>query len=443
MPAPTAPAQPPPFRLVGEHFLAALLWLVAAGAGLVVVAPDLAAGNVLAPRVLAVTHAVTLGVLTTMIFGALYQFFPNALGVGARSIPVAHRTFWTLQAGVTVLVAGFWWWWPALLLVGWVLLFLAVGGMAWNLLPQRRRATQGRIVGLYVSAGHSALGLAMALGLIRIGEPLGWWSVSRLGLIAAHYHLAAFGFVTLTIVGVGSRMVPMFLFAQQAPAWPLRLIGPLAAAGLLVQAVGLVWSLVIPTVAGGLLAAVAGGLLVVQLSLWLGHRAQRRLDVSGAHLVAATVFLAAAIIGGLIMLLSPGGFDPRAWAAYGLVGILGWMTLFTIGMAYRIAPFLSWLHLFGGMGRGAHAPPASTLLHRGLAWASLAALTAGVGTTAAAILTGSAPVTRSGACLIALGALGVAGQLVRGFVRWHATPQDPAHPREPIRPTGRTLQVLP
>lgn len=442
MTAPSAPAEPPPFRLVGEHFLAALLWLLAGGAGLVVVAPELAAGNVLAPRVIAVTHAVTLGVLTTMIFGALYQFYPNALGVGARSIPVAHRTFWVLQAGIVTLVAGFWAWQPPLLLAGWALLFLAVGGMAWNLLPARRRATQGRLVGLYVSAGHSALGLAMALGLARIGEPLGWWTVSRTGLLAAHYHLAALGFVTLTIVGVGSRMVPMFLFAQQAPAWPVRLIGPLASVGLLVQAAGLVWSLPAPTVAGGLLVAAAGLLLVVQLGLWLHHRAQRRLDASGGHLVAAATFLVLTIAGGLGLLGSGGPFNPRAWAAYGLVGIFGWMTVFTIGIAYRIAPFLSWLHLFGGLGRGAHAPPARALLHQPLAWVTLAALTSGILTTAGGILAGNPPLARAGALLVAAGACGVAGQLGRGFVLWRTTPRDPTPVPEPRRSTGRPLQVL-
>lgn len=442
MTAPPAAASPPPFRLVGQHFLAALLWLLLAAAGLVVVAPALAAGDIFNPHVLAVTHAATLGVLTTMIFGALYQFFPNALGVGARSIPVAHQTFWTLQAGVTVLVAGFWWWIPTLLLAGWLLLFLAVGGLAWNLLPQRRRATQGRIVGLYVSAGHMALGLAMILGLARIGEPLGWWTVSRTGMIAAHYHLAALGFVTLTIVGVGSRMVPMFLFAQTAPAWPVRVIGPMSVAGLLVQTVGLVGSIPWGIVTGGLLVAAAGALIVVQLGLWFHYRSQRKVDHATAHLAASAGFLAASIAAGLALLFSTGRFDPRAWAAYGLLGILGWMMLFTLGIAYRIAPFLSWLHLFGGMGRGAHAPPAKALVHRGLAWAALAGFSSGVLLSAIGVQSGRAPLALTGSILVLAGAVGVAGQVIRGILLWRSTPRDPTPVREPVRPQGRQLQVL-
>ena len=413
-----------------------------AAAGLVVVAPALALGNIFDPRVLAVTHAATLGVLTTMIFGALYQFFPNALGVGARSIPVAHGTFWTLQAGAVTLTIGFWWWIPVLLLAGWLLLFLAVGGLAWNLLPQRRKATQGLIVGRYVSAGHMMLGLAMALALARIGEPLGWWAVSRMGMIAAHYHLAALGFVTLTIVGVGSRMVPMFLFAQTAPNWPVRVIGPVAVVGLLVQSVGLIWTIPWVTLAGGLLVAVAGSLIVLQFGLWLHYRSQRRVDHATAHLVASAAFLAATIVAGLVLLFSTGRPDMRAWAAYALLGVFGWMTLFTVGIAYRIAPFLIWLHLFGGMGRGTHAPPAKALVYRPLAWAALVCLGSGVILMVIGVQRGHTTLALSGAILVAAGAAGVAAQVVRGFLLWRGTPSDPQPVHEPVRPQGRQLQVL-
>jgi len=440
-PPPPPPATPPPFRLPGEHFAAALAWLVVAGAAAPFVGPALAAGNLFGPGVLAATHALTLGVLTTMIFGALYQFFPATLGVGARSIPVAHRTFWVLQAGVTAMVVGFWLWLPWLLAAGWLLLFLAVGGLSWNLLPQRRRAVQGQLVGRYVSAGHMALGLAMALALARIGEPLGWWTVSRTGFIAAHFHLAALGFVSLTIVGVGSRMVPMFLFAQTAPTRALAWIGPLAAAGLLVQSAGLLLSVRPVTVAGGALLAASGILLLFQLSLWFRHRARREVDPAAGFLGAAAGFLVATLGLGA-WLLAAGRFDPRTWAAYGLVALLGWATLFTLGVAHRIVPFLAWLHLFGGMGRGVQAPPVTALVHRGLAWTTLACWAAGTALMAGAVLAGHPALATLGGLLVAAGAAGIGTQLGRGVRLWRGTPEDPPLPSPAARAAGRPLEVL-
>src|SRR5699024_5525615 len=83
----------PPFRLPGEHFIAAIgFWLLGAAA-LVWAAPDVVAGSFPAPRVVATTHLFTLGWITTTILGALYQFLPVALGVPIRSERLAHASY--------------------------------------------------------------------------------------------------------------------------------------------------------------------------------------------------------------------------------------------------------------------------------------------------------------------------------------------------------------
>ncbi|MCL4866393.1 MAG: hypothetical protein KJZ47_10890, partial [Gemmatimonadales bacterium] len=275
-----------------------------------------------------------------------------------------------------------------------------------------------------------------------IGEPLGWWSVSRTGFIAAHFHLAAVGFVTLTIVGVGSRMVPMFLFAQTAPTWPLTGFGPVAVGGLLLHASGLLLGHQGLSTVGGASLVLAGSLLVLQVGLWFRHRARREVDPGIGYLLAGTGFLLGTIVLGVLR-LSAGGFDPRGWAAYAVVALLGWCTMFTLGVAHRIVPFLSWLHLFGGMSRGAHAPPVTALVHRPLAWASLGLIATGTATLAAGISLGMTGLAVTGGLSLAAGTLAIAAQVVRGFQLWRATPRDPASPPPPSpRPTGRPLEVL-
>ena len=96
------PPSPPPFRLPGIHFLGGIGWLALGGAGLVVVAPLLAAGQFLAPAVLAVTHLFTLGVITGSIFGALYQFYPMSLGAAPRSVRAGVIGGWLLHGGISV-----------------------------------------------------------------------------------------------------------------------------------------------------------------------------------------------------------------------------------------------------------------------------------------------------------------------------------------------------
>lgn len=395
-------ASPPPFGVIAEHFGAALAWLGVGSVLLVRAAPHLARGNVLDPAVLAATHGFTLGVLTSTIFGALNQFFPGHLGIAARSIPVARWSGRALQAGTVLLVVGFLAWIPVLLAAGFTILTGAVYGSAWNLLPQRRKAKQGKIVGLYVSAGHIALGTAMVLAFARIGETLGLWHVDRLAMIGGHLHLGALGFGTLTAVGVGSRMIPMFLVSQGAPEWPLRWIGPTVLGGITVHLLGLLLGLDPMARLGGALMAVAVGLLLWLARGWFTHRARQHLDPGLALVRLAFVALGAALLLGLLLLGGGGGF--RAWAAYGVLAIAGWLVPLVMGVMSKILPFLTWLNVVGPRLTRPGGPTVQELMSIPIGRAATAAFGTGVTLLAAGILAGSEALALAGACAYALAA---------------------------------------
>lgn len=399
----------PPISLPGVHFAAGLAWLVAGAVGLVLVAPDLARGGLLRPHVVAVTHAFTLGWITTAIFGALYQLYPVTLGVAARSVRWGFGGFALLELGVAAVVGGAWWWRPPLLAVGWVLLLAAVGVVSWNLLSQRRRARRGRQIGLYVTVGHSALGFAMATVLVRIGAEAGWWSAGRLGWLGAHVHLAVVGFATLTVIGVGSKLFPMFLLSRDYSNRPLRWIAPVACAGLVLHAVGSIWALRVALLAGSatIAVAVAGWLAVVRGYYRTGTRA--RLEPGLAHAAAACGFLAVAVAAGLGLVVVP-GTDARHLAAYGILGVLGWLSLLVVGMSYKILPFLTWLHRFSPRVGEEGVPKVADLTDVRLQWLTLALLGPGIAALAAAVAVGSPVPARWAAATVLAGMVLVAGQ---------------------------------
>jgi len=405
------PAHPPPFWLTAEHFAAALLWLLAGAIGLVLVSDELAAGNFLAPRVLAVVHAFTLGVLTTTIFGALNQFFPGALGVEIRSVRVAHWTWLAHTTGTLALVTGFWLWRPALLAVGWILIFVGVFGSSWNLLPQRRKAPHGLVVGRYVSAGHIALGSAMLVALARIGNSLGWWPIDRMAVIVSHFHLAVFGFVVFTAVGVGSWMLPMFLLAASAPTWPLRWIGPVGMAGLAVLTTGALGGWAVVTRIGGALVLVSAFLYLLQLALYFRHAERRPVDPAMAHVAVGVLhFAVAVVLGGMVL---AGNGSQRVWMTYGLLAIVGWLVLLVVGVLYKILPFLLWMNLFGPRAAQAGAPKQEDLTSTGLVRLSLVLLALGVWGLAGGTLSGRRALIVAGGSTYLAGVLAVLGQYVR------------------------------
>jgi hypothetical protein len=402
----------PPFRLPGTHFTGALLWLLLGGAGLVAIAPDLAAGRFLAPRVLAVTHLYTLGVIVASIFGALYQFYPMSLGAAARSVGVGVAGAWLLHAGVGLVVAGLWFWEPWLQAAGWWAVFFAVGCVSWNLLPHRRRMTQGRRVATYVSAAHSMLGLALFLAGARIGESLGWWTTDRLGTIAAHFHLAAFGFAGLTAVGVGGRMLPMFLVAGAAPEWPMRAIGPVAVTGLILLAVGLVFGLPVATWPGAALGLGAAVLFLVTVGGYFRRRLVRRLEPAFGHVAIGFGCLVLALAAGMVQLVLP-GMSARGWIVYAELTLLGWLVVFITGIWYRLFTFLVWLHFYGA--GGTRTRTAAELVHPGTAWVALGLLALGIALLVGGTAGASAEAAGFGAGAFLAGSVLVVGQHARIF----------------------------
>jgi hypothetical protein len=304
--------------------------------------------------------------------------------------------------GTTTLVAGFWFWRPALLGVAWLLLFAGVFGVSWNLLPQRRRATRGPIVGRYVAAAHIALGTAILLASARIGEALGWWTVDRMGILIAHFHLAALGFGTFTAVGVGSWMLAAFLKATTTPTWPLRWIAPVGLVGLALLTVGAFAPLGPLRQGAGLLLLASAALCVLQLGTYFRYAQSGRIDPALGHVVAALgSLLGAVVLGGVIL---AGNGSARVQTAYALLGIL-WLVLYIVGVMLKILPFLTWMNWFGPKKELTGGPTLQVLTPPAFVRASLTCLALGTAVTAGGVLAGSMPVTRGGAAALVAGVL--------------------------------------
>ncbi len=399
----------PPFRLPAEHFFAALGWLTLGALGLVAIAPELAAGAYLTPRAAAVTHCFTLGWVTTSIFGALYQIYPVALGVGARSTRVGHLTFWTLQAGILLLVAGAWWWNPNLMGPGWLLVFLATIALRTNVVVRAKGTTRAPIVGKYAAAAVASLVLALAVIGVSIGTFVGWWTSDRVTVLTAHAHLAAVGFATLVAIGVGGKLLPMFLYARDLPEWPLQWIGPMVGVGVLMFSAATLLGETMPALrlTGGLTMAAGLGLYLGTIPLFF--RRGVRSPGPGLYLSAAAhAFLLAALALGLFLLLEADP-SPRVAATYGMVGIVGWLTLFVAGVYHRILPFLTWLERFSSRVGTPGVPKVADLTKPRLTWAAHTLLAVGAAAVSTAVLVGSSAGARAGATVFALGALTLLG----------------------------------
>jgi hypothetical protein len=405
----SASSKAPPALLPGEHFAAALFFLVLGASGAVLHAPDLAVGAFLSPRVAALTHLFTLGWITTSIMGALYQFLPVALDRPVRSITVAHITFALHVPGLLAFVTGLALARPALMLGGAILMsagmLLFIGNLAATIKSAPRRDVTWwalALATLYLAV-TLVLGLALA-GNLRWGY-LGGGRVSSLGV---HLHVALAGWVLLVMIGVAHRLLPMFLLSHGATDRYAKIAVALVGTGsgvlaFLHHAPRLV-SYWLPAV----LIAAGCGAFLMQARAYYVTRHRRALD-PGMRLAAGALLLlaAAALLAGPVVV----GANRGVLAVAYVTAIILAISLFVVAHYYKIVPFLVWYHRFGPLAGRRPVPRVHDLYSTRLANVAAAALLAGAILLVLCVGLGMTQPARAAALLLAGGVAVVAVQM--------------------------------
>jgi hypothetical protein len=402
-----------------------LRFLVAAGTALVLAAlgvPWLAgelAGHYYHPRVVALTHTVTLGWITLAIMGASYQLIPIVLERPLWSERLARWQFLLLVTGIVGMVGHFFiaQWSGLLWSAG--LVALAVAAHVINAALSMRGLRAWTFTAWLVVAALAGLTLTTLFGiLLGIDRLAPFLPGAFFPTLHAHFHLALLGWVLPMVLGVAARVYPMFLLAPEPRGRGAR-----------VQLWGI--ALGVPAVVAGLLAApwlAAAGALAVAAAVaahlaWvLGMvRARRRpaLDWGLRFVLAGAGFLVPATLLGLGFaagLLS----GPRLGLAYAVLALGGWASLTIAGMMLKIVPFLVWYQVYAPR---AGREPVPTLAQ--LSWpageaAAFALLGAGVAGLALAVAAGEAGWVRAAGVVLAAGGAAFAATLAR--VVHHATP---------------------
>ena len=402
-------AEPPPLSLPGTHFAAAMGFLLLGALGLALVAPDLAAGSFLSPRVTGVTHLFTLGWITTSILGALYQLLPVALDRAIRWPRVARATFWLHVPGLLAFVTGLVFQRPALTVVGASLLATGLLAFVANLAATLKSAPRRDMTWWALALAAYFLFLTVAVGW-ALAANLRWpyMGAFRIPALATHIHVALVGWVLLVVVGVAQKLLPMFLLSHGADERPGKwAVGLLASGTLLLFALhhtGGAWARRLPA---ALILAGAAAFLAQARSFYATR--QRPVVDPGMRLAAAGLGVLGAAAG-LGAFLAFAGFSPNLATGYVTALVLG-ISLFVAAHHYKIVPFLIWLHRFGPLAGRQAVPKVAELYSVGWAKAAGVLLTAGAVTVILAVLAGSVVAARIGAVAFLAGALIEAAQL--------------------------------
>lgn len=291
------------------------------------------------PSILALVHTFTIGWITAAIMGVLYRYAP---ALAHRPLPYPRLLMPQLvlfvigsSGMITHFALGAWSgvWSAAIVLIASVILFAA------NIIP---------CVWAEFGRGLAQTGITIAIGflfaaavlgcLLALDKSVGFMDGNVIDNLAAHAHLAALGWVGITVCALSYRMLPAFAgtkaIAFDRRHWQVYALGIAAIllAGALLRETKM-------TLIPSILAAIALGVYAISIVAMIS----RRRPVPGwtlPHAAAGIAWMMVAAAMGLTLTIIgiDGALGSRIAIGYGAAGLLGWFGNFIFGMSYHLFP---------------------------------------------------------------------------------------------------------
>ena len=342
----------PHARVVLPHFaFSALSFLVLAI--LMLLADTELLSHYFQGKTLAITHLATLGWISMVIFGALYQLIPVVFETRLYSEKLALLTFVLFAVGIVAMVFSFWnqafsthlLHASALLLAAFVLFSANV----WFTALKSKKPGIERTLILTSVFWFLLTGIVGFLLSANFSHP--FLRFSHLELMKVHAHLGLIGWTLMLIMGVGSVLIPMFFLSHQLNKRKLKLAYVATNLGLLLYAAHLIPHLALLSTIGFMVVGVglAGFLSFVYEAY--KKRARKKLDVGLKHTVVSMLLSVLPILLAVLILPSlklQSQMLFRVSVLYGVSIIIGFVSSLILGQFYKTLPFIIWLWRYQG-----------------------------------------------------------------------------------------------
>lgn len=342
----------PPLRLPLQYFFFGNLCLLLALCGLIRYAQDFT-GFYYHPRILALTHLVTLGWITANILGAMYIVAPMSLRMKLPAGRIDHAAFWIFAIGVSGMVSHFW--------------LERASGMAWSagmvltalfylvsrFLSAVRGAGAPGFVKLHLVFAFINLLIAGGWGtVVAINKTNGFLKTPVAANIYAHAHMAAVGWAAMLVFGMSYRLLPMFLPAEPAKGrlpW-------MSALSMEVGILGIFFSFLYQSRLIFFFALLICCGIVIFLFLAIRTALHRKPapppvppkpDFAMLQVLFSFALLVLCAGAGLALVRLPSDEKTLQLAlAYGFTALMGFLSQMILGMRAKILSVFTWYHAF-------------------------------------------------------------------------------------------------
>ena len=414
-------------RWTMSYFAAALGALLAAEL-MMAIGFGYPAADLRAPETLVLVHIVTIGWLSLLMCGALFQFLPVLVNRPLASNNLPLPALVSLLAGLAALLCGFMQQdghlvnvLPLLPVAG-ILLGAGFSLVLWNLVrtllsaPDRPLQARFVVVGLWCLAATVTLGIifTFAFGGATSSGPL--LALTGAGL-PVHVIAGLGGWLTFTAMGVSYRLLSMFMLAPDVERATTKATLYLGTAALSIAiAGGVLLILSSANLELTLIAALTGGVAALLLYgadvVHLYRARKRRIIELNSHMAAFALASLAGSVVLLIALLGMGRLGDDVGAIVFLVAF-GWLSGLGLSQLYKIVAFLTWLECYGPVLGKAPTPRVQDLVDESRATKWFLLYFASVWAGTAALLAGYPSLFKATAAIMFAATFGIAVQLIR------------------------------
>lgn len=301
---------------------------------------------------LAITHIMALGWGTMIILGASHQLFPVLIEGKLHSNLLAHLSFILAAIGIPLLIIAFYMFkmdWKAH--AGATFINLAVISYLINLWLSLSRSKSRNVHAVMAFTSVLWLLLTTVIGLLLILN-----FPSNVIYLSLHAHIGIIGWFLLMVIGVGSRLIPMFLISKYENTKRLWWVYSLINAGLIGFIIMFFLTVkselyFIPIVLIGL-----GVILFGNHVYWsFVKRIRKKVDeqVRISMLSVAMIVVPILILIAIILLFTTAS-SKQMVTLYGFTIFFGWITAIILGMTFKTLPFIIWNKVYSriaGLGK--------------------------------------------------------------------------------------------
>ena len=329
----------PPFVLVAHYFIAGAIFYTFSAFLLPFYANEVN-GYFLSSSIASLMHLYLLGFVMMTIFGAMYQLVPVVLEIPIFSKDFAYIQFYMFVSGILLFTFGLWDEnFTQILPYGAMIMYISMLIFVANIFLTYKNITRWDIVAKFILVSNFFLLIGVTIGFIIALNLVYGFYPDIVNLVQMHIATTIFGYIIMTIMGIGMILLPMFSLSHGFKQTAIEMSFYTIIIGLFLFLAGVLFDINLLKFGGVIFTTFAIFSALYQMYLIFSTRIRKQNDFWAKNMMASFATL---IISFFILAAGIITKNNTFYLLFGFTLFFGFFTFFVVGHIYKILPFLVW-----------------------------------------------------------------------------------------------------